>query len=173
MGVSLIHTKTSFSLCVSTVEKKREENPHRKTHVYHAWTPYPSIVENSVVLCSALKTVFLYILIFGVPFSFPFFACPISALQRVECSCQSPKKHAAHFMQLGFFSIFFFFFPFLDADPRIDGPAQRDSLQAKPQFSCDETQPKTHSDLWYHQWRDETRKKKQVQPQFSSSIFLF
>ena len=59
-----------------------------------------------------------------------------------------------------------FFFSFLTLIP---GSMAQHSviLQTKPQFSCDETQPKTHSDLWYHQWRDE----KQVQPQFPSLSF--
>ena len=173
---SLLYIQNLFlSVCVSTVEKKRERGkPSSKNPcLSRVNTISIYIVENSIVLCSALKTVFLYIYwSLGSPFSFPFFACPISATTKGRMFVSKSKRNMQPILCSWDFSpSFSSSFPFLTLIP--GSMAQHSVILSKlsPNFHAMRHSPKHIPTFDTINGRDETRKKKQVQPQFSFFYF--
>lgn len=145
--------------------KQEERNPHRKTHVFitreHHIHRYCVCVVCVYSSPAQLQRRSIELILRG---SLLFFRVPYQPSTKGRMFVSKSKE------TYPFYAVGIFFSssssPFLTLIP---GSMAQHSviLQTKPQFSCDETQPKTHSDLWYHQWRDE----KQVQPQFPSLHF--
>ena len=170
--------KTSFSLCVSLQQKKKRE---RKTliekpmfitreHHIHLYSR-----EQYSTLFGSKDGLSLYILIFGVPLFLPVFRVPYQCPYKGSNVRVKVQRNMQPILCSWDFSpSFSSSFPFLTLIP--GSMAQHSVILSKlsPNFHAMRHSPKHIPTFDTINGRDETRKKKQVQPQFSpSSIFLF
>ena len=178
MGVSLIHTKPlSLCVCLYSRKKKRErktliEKPMFITREHHI---HLYSREQYSTLFGSKDGLSLYILIFGVPLFLPVFRVPYQCHYKGSNVRVKVQRNMQPILCSWDFSpSFSSSFPFLTLIP--GSMAQHSVILSKlsPNFHAMRHSPKHIPTFDTINGRDETRKKKQVQPQFSpSSIFLF